>query len=194
MINLVKAPTKREKAINYFIENCNPKREDFHNYIIFEYTSKNNKPAVVIFAPRGIKPEYHYGFRTIEEAQKFVTDQKKYIQNRFEQDQREQKRHDEEKKGFEKGKIVVSSWGCEQTNIDFYLIVDRKNDFVTLQEIGGTRIYGGYDDRGTTIPDLTIKKGEPFKKKISIYASIKFESYKYGRLWDGKPEYFSSYA
>lgn len=188
-----KTPTKRERAINYFIDNFKATPEEFLKYIIFQYY-KNTVPVVAIFAPRGAKTEYHYRFNTKEEADNFVIKQKAYITKQHENEQNRLKQYEEEKKGFEAGKILVSSWGCEQTNVDFYLIIERKKDFLILQEIGEKRIYGGHDDRGTTIPDLTNRKGQPFRKKISVYASVKLESYKYCRLWDGKPEYFSSYA
>jgi len=36
--------------------------------------------------------------------------------------------------------------------------------------------------------------GEPMRKKITKYASIKLSSFETARPWDGKPEYWSSYA
>ena len=45
-----------------------------------------------------------------------------------------------------------------------------------------------------TLPNKEIKIGEPFRKKITKYASINLESYKYCGLWDGRPLSCSSYA
>jgi len=192
-----KTPTKRELTLSKFVDlikTNNGTQEDFLNHIIFLYTN-NNKPVLAIFGPRGHRPETHFNFKNEAQRANYLADQKTSIQRRHDQDEARMKQYTEEKKGFEVGKILRSSWGCEQTNIDYYLIIERKNDFVTLQEIGENRQTDPrYGDRGTTTPDTNKKVGEPFKKKVSKFASIELASYKFGRLWDEKPDYWSSYA
>jgi hypothetical protein len=192
-----KAPTKRELTLSKFddlIKTNNGTKEDFLNYIIFLYTN-NNKPVLAIFGPRGYKPETHYNFRTEEQRADYLADQKKSIQRRHDESQRMLQQCNEEKKDFEVNKILVSSWGYEQTNIDFYIILERKNDFITIQKIGENRIPSDkWCDRGTTTPNKDILIGEPFRKKIDKWASVSINSYQRARVWDGKPEGWSSYA
>jgi len=95
---------------------------------------------------------------------------------------------------FVPGAILYSSWGYDQTNIDFYEILERNNDFVIIQEIGQVRDHDSMGDSGTCMPNKEIKIGEPFRKKITKNASINLESYKGCWLWDGKPKSWSSYA
>jgi hypothetical protein len=190
-----KTPTKRDRAIQYFIDNFIVSRTDFLNHIIFEYNNNNGFPCVAIFGERGFRPECNYRFKNEGEACAFTIEQKASIQRRHDQEQERLNKYAKEKEGFKAGEILVSSWGHEQTNIDFYLILERKNDFVLLQEIGQSKsLDTRYGDRGETTADKTTIIGEPFKKKISKFASVQLASYKYCGLWDGKPEYWSGYA
>ncbi|HAY3536886.1 TPA: hypothetical protein JRX32_003549 [Elizabethkingia anophelis] len=47
---------------------------------------------------------------------------------------------------IQKGTILYSDWGYEQTNINFYLVLERKNSKLILQEIGQIRTYERQDD------------------------------------------------
>lgn len=103
------------------------------------------------------------------------------------------------KKGIEEGKkyvpgaILYSLWGYDQTNVDFYIILERVNNTVTLQQIGGIRKYSS-DMSGTVTPDIDKKIGEPFKKRINKYGNISLTSYSDAYLYDGTPKMFSTYA
>lgn len=194
MATLAKQPTKKQKAINYFVDELKAVKEDYHGSIFLTY-QKNNFPVLAIFEGSGFRPNTHFRFKNDAELTAYANQQKEYIKKRFDAEQIRMQGYTKEKEAFQTGKILYSSWGFEQTNIDFYVILERKNDFVTIQEIGQTReIDSRYGDRGTVTPDLNNKIGEPFKKKISKYASVNIASYKYCSVWDGQPKYYSSYA
>ncbi len=99
---------------------------------------------------------------------------------------------------YQVGCILNSSWGYEQTNIDFYKIVKRSNNFITLQQIGQNKNYTS-DMSGTTLPDINTTIGQPFRRKLMIHNNqilgCKLEK-SYGSIsaWEGKPEQFSTYA
>lgn len=187
-------PTKRERNLSFF-EGLNPVKEIYFGNIIYKYLVNGLRPAVALFSPKSVKPVYHYSFTSPEDAQKFIEDRKRSILRDALQSKAQEQQNEAEKANFKPDAVIVASWGYEQTNIDFYLILERKNDYLTIQEIGQDRQYAErYNDRGTVTPDKTVLIGEPMRKKITKHAGVKFESYKYGRLWDGKPEYFSNYA
>lgn len=92
------------------------------------------------------------------------------------------------------GAIVYQSWGYDQTNIDFYKVIERKGSKVTLIEIGCQTVENsqGRDcDRVLADPDTTI--GAPFSKIVRS-PWIRMTSYSSLRLWDGKELYRSWYA
>lgn len=102
------------------------------------------------------------------------------------------------------GDIFYSSWGYEQTNIDFYQIVDVNGVYAVLAELCQEReTPEGYaSDSGTCIPiPGKYLDRKQLRKKIQAYkrddgsfcVSFKIESYAYAHKWDGKPLYWSAY-
>jgi hypothetical protein len=57
----------------------------------------------------------------------------------------------------------LCSWGYEQTNINFYLVVERKKSTLVLQEIGQNRTYE-HQDSGTCTPNTSIIIGKSLKE------------------------------
>jgi len=89
-------------------------------------------------------------------------------------------------KHFKKGDILDSTWGYEQTNVDFYEVVDATEKTVILQKIGSKeerrKEWGHYD----AMPDTKQKVGKPFRRKADgTWVSI--NSYAGARKWKGKP-------
>ena len=193
-----KKMTKKETWIDAFSKYDNAIKTTYKNVVIVTYTAnRNNKtvPIVAIWETKSHKPTYHYRFNTADEMFQFITERQKKADEYAKIDADRMAKYAEEKKGYKEGAILFSSWGWEQTNIDWYIVLERNNDFVIIQEIGSNRTYdGNFNDRGDCIPDATIRIGEPFRKKITKYASINLESYKYCALWDGQPKSWSSYA
>lgn len=97
---------------------------------------------------------------------------------------------------FEVGAILSASWGYDQTNVDFYCITRMTASTVTLVEMTAKTAEDGFMS-GHTVPNAIDPKAEPVRRKIhtSTYGqSVRFESYKWAHLWDGKPERCSWYA
>jgi len=187
--------TKREQYIELLMAKPNAIKETFENVEIICY----DPLTVALFYPRGAKPLYHYRFKSIEQRDDYITERKKYRQKEADDERRRNEKYMKEKEQFKPGVILYSSWGYEQTNIDFYIILERKKDFVTIQEIGAIRVeytshQRAYDDRGKCIANPDNKIGEPFRKKISKYASVNLSSFQSASVWDGHALYWSSYA
>ena len=81
---------------------------------------------------------------------------------------------------FKVGDIYYDSWGYEQTNIDFYEIVEVKDKSVMIQEIGATMCEGGKESgmSSNVKPDITKKIGDPILKIIQV------------RIWNGVTNIF----
>jgi hypothetical protein len=109
---------------------------------------------------------------------------------------------------LELGAILYSSWGYDQTNVDFYRVAKRTADWVTLEKIAKIEHSDDTEENpatftGRVVPADPIKPiGEPLRRKI-IHAGkpkeagdaiARLTSYSYAYLWDGKPKRVSSYA
>ena len=89
------------------------------------------------------------------------------------------------------GDIVYISWGYDQTNINFYELIDKSGKATfTLQEVGNKRV-DEESGRGCdyVVPDLTIKYKEPFKKRLTKNGDFKIYPFAWTYLWDGNPKY-----
>lgn len=182
--------TKKQMAINYLMAKDGAKKETFFTLDIIVYGL-----TVAIFQGKGHKPYKHYRFNDETALNGFILHEKERELKAEENRIKQAKKYEAEKQKIVEGAILYSSWGYEQTNIDFYIVVSRKNDFVILQEVGSHKIYDdNFNDRGSCMPDVTTKIGDPFRKKINKYEGVNLASYKWCGLWDGQPKGWSSYA
>tara|TARA_R100001443_G_scaffold16126_1_gene25937 strand:- start:1982 stop:2311 length:330 start_codon:yes stop_codon:yes gene_type:complete len=88
------------------------------------------------------------------------------------------------------GDIFSCSWGYEQTNIDFYIVVGLAGKtMIYLQKIGSkNHEVGQYSD--LVLPNASDIKGVKIKRKVYDYNSpgVMISSFQWASLWDGKPE------
>lgn len=126
-----------------------------------------NMKAKSIFA----KPVFHYKFSSQEQMENWLN---KFVENRLAIKAHEEARKARKKEAlqvnpYKVGQIVYDSWGYEQTNIDFYLVVGSKGRQVILQEIGGRQVecdhYGSMAGRIAPNPSVII--GSPIKKMVN---------------------------
>jgi len=73
--------------------------------------------------------------------------------------------------GFEVGQVYYSSWGYDQTNVDFYEVLEVKGKSVLIQEIGATMQHTeGYSSMAAmVIPDTENKVSDPVWRQIQFY-------------------------
>lgn len=90
------------------------------------------------------------------------------------------------------GDVIYNSWGYDQTNIDWYQIVEVKNKSVVLREIAQNCSDFGGPTGGKTQPCRNQFCGKPFVKMVGREGRISFE-FGGSSKWDGKPKYCSSY-
>lgn len=152
-------------------------------------------PKAAIFKEKRI---WGYSFKSESEMYERVT---KYI-NSLEECQLKIAQEKVAKKAREKaeaesikvGDVFVASWGWEQTNVDCYIVIEKKGVTVTLQAIGTKVIRANSWGSDYVRPDVNnILDGEPIKKRL-IGKYIKFSSFKSATLDDGKDYYRSWYA
>lgn len=100
--------------------------------------------------------------------------------------------------GVEVGTIFVSSWGYDQTNVDFYQVIRLMPASVELRPIGKHYTETGFMS-GTSVPIPDNFVGGPFTKRVTggwrgDGAWINLTSYSGASVWDGQPERESHYA
>ena len=90
------------------------------------------------------------------------------------------------------GSIMVCGWGYDQTNIDYYQVVNRTPKTVNLVKIGMRQA----DDGRNVVPVIpSDDEGydvDTFRRKVKVYNGdeyVTLNSYMHGSLWSGTPNY-----
>lgn len=147
---------------------------------------------------RKIKPSFHYRFDSPAQREKHIA---KFLEscrklNEVRAERRQSRKF--ESNPCEVGQIFVSTWGYEQTNVDFYQVTEVKGMSVIIRSIRSrvTRYTGDMSNYVTALPDEFL--GSPMLKRISRgydgQPHISLSSYSSAGLWDGKEMYESHYA
>lgn len=170
-------------------------RDKASSAVVYAY-DRNGQPYAVAFHGKAAKPAFHFRFRDTEAREKRVRKFFAEVQG-VENYKAERKAKRREKLAqphkLQVGHILVSSWGYEQTNIDWYQVTALKGArSVELRKIGAV-IDTDLMDQGTCTPRLDDFRGEAFTKRVDEHNGVKLESYAWARLWDGKPMRWSSY-
>lgn len=91
---------------------------------------------------------------------------------------------------IETNSILKSSWGYDQTNIDFYEVIKVKNGWATIQKIGTDIVEQNGFLSESVVPATESKIGKPFRRKIHAFQSgdyVGISSYAGGSVWNGTP-------
>tara|TARA_R100000544_G_C2187721_1_gene40065 strand:+ start:35 stop:613 length:579 start_codon:yes stop_codon:yes gene_type:complete len=150
----------------------------------------DGKFTAMVFAGKRSRYDKYYGFKTAERRDAYV---KEYFED-IAASYKAKKKYAEKKKAmavenqnkYKVGDILVSSWGYDQTNIDYYQVIEKTAKMATIQKIASesveTHCGGAYE---SVMPKKDNFIGKPVKKRIGTYG-ITLTSYATARLWDGR--------
>lgn len=103
---------------------------------------------------------------------------------------------------IKEGDIFYSSWGYDQTNVDFFQVVGFTNKLALVKKIAERRTATGFMSGTTIAIKDKFVSSTPIKAKLLVGNNMNVYGLKMftGRIgsnlykWDGKPVYYSSYA
>lgn len=153
----------------------------------------NGKLYAMGFKGKSNKPSFNGRFRTAEFREQ-------YIKNWLESVRKSEAFKAEiraTRKAFvhslKVGDILRTSWGYDQTNIDFYQVTELRGKCnVIIREIGQEQHQTTGLDSWTTMPALNSFRGEPMLKRVQEGNCIRIASYAMASLWSGKPQHAST--
>lgn len=91
------------------------------------------------------------------------------------------------------GDFFYTSWGYEQTNIDFYQVTRVSGQRIYFKKVYNEEVRATGWACGDVVPMPDSFKGEEFFSYLGRGLSVKINDH-YARPWDGKPKRYSSYA
>jgi hypothetical protein len=177
------------------IENEGAELEEYHGLKILRY-ERNGHPCARIFKGNSSKSIANYRYRTEERREESVNyyklTAKKNAEYRAEKKAKKAMVSNEE---VEVGAVYYSSWGYEQTNIDFYEVVGKfGKKGLWFRPIASDRSFDpNFNDRGGCKAAKGVYTGEPFKKMLSDKNWINLTTYSGMCPWDGREMSWSSY-
>lgn len=92
--------------------------------IVYGYSIMSGKVGGVAFKGRAQKPSWHYSFRTEQDRQSYIDRWYKNIDqiNAYKSEHKEAKQKAISEASVKAGEYYVTSWGYDQTNIDYIVV------------------------------------------------------------------------
>ena len=176
--------------------------------VVYIYTNpRSHKLAACAFIGKQSKPAWHFNFK--DEAARELKVREFFANLAAHQLRKAEWRKERNAPHTLKlGAIIVNSWGYEQTNVDWYVVVGVSTHFVTLRRVAGEPVRGE-DATGPMAgyckgPQVDVSNPDPSTwgvrftsdKTTRHKASGKNVTMRHGSAseWDGRPRYESWYA
>lgn len=161
--------------------------------VAYVYADRDQAPCALVFFGKQSKPIWRYRFRSVADREKrigeaFASRRARHAAH----DQRRAERAAETHK-LQVGHILKSSWGYEQTNVDFYqvtAVISAK--MVEIRPIASTTGKDMCSMSRSVLPVLNAFTGDPMRKRAGK-GGVKIASYAWAFVWDGTPAFESSW-
>jgi hypothetical protein len=163
--------------------------------VVYVY-ERIGKPYAMGFLPKAQKPVFNHRYSTLKSREQRVRDffegvtaHKNLIAER--------RKARNAPHNVEVGAIFYTSWGYEQTNVDFYQVTRVISDrSVEVRKIGQNSTNTGSDTGYcVAVKDAFLEKEKPQRKQVAMFGgkpSLKIDDH-HASLWDGKELRWSSY-
>lgn len=181
----------------YIPQNAHEYTREGVNAIIYLFTNRTNQPAAIAYAGKSNKADFHYHFKTEDQRQQYCNAWMERIAQRqatrdahkaIRKEQASQPHH------IKAGEIFYTSWGYEQTNVDFYQVISVTAHSVKLLELcQQDKEYPGM------MSGYTMPCRNQFKNEKVITCRVTGENFRingryYAHKWDGQPKHYSTYG
>lgn len=151
-----------------------------------------NMPIAMVYIGKRSKPQEHTRFSSVQRMdEKLIEMEGRLLSWEKMKEERKAKRKGE--MVVEVGQILYNSWGYEQTNIDFYQVVEVKGSQFVIQEIAGRRVEGSLMSHGMADEVVPVKDKFVSDEKITK-RSFSMECGYLSKTEVGKSHYRSWYA
>lgn len=157
--------------------------------VAYAYTTKAGRLCAIGYIGKSNKPTMHYGYLT--QAQRFAsiteflrgaeTDANAKLARKAEKKAMLAKPHT-----LKVGDVLRSSWGYEQTNIDYYEVTALVGvRMVEIREIGCMREETGFL-QGVSAPTKGAYIGEVMRKKVDQWNGVSISSFQHATKIEAK--------
>ena len=162
--------------------------------VAYVYTNSRGRPTAAVFYGKQAKPVFHYNYRTDAEREKSVARafaaRKASADSRAEYATKEAALAAEHRSKVQVGDIYRTCWGYDQTNVEFFEVVEVKGAYAILREIAcASRSAGMGSDRVVPQSGSYLAprhegddRGQPIRRLIQS-GRIKIDYFRTGWPW-----------
>ncbi len=154
---------------------------DDYSSVVYLYENRLGQPCARGYKGRAKKPSFNFRYSNVDRRANAVADWMRTVEGKT------SNRRKREGRALKPGDVLVSMWGYDQTNVDYYMVTKLiGKSSVEIVEIGCTSSQlltdSGFviHDEGYVVPDKTKIIGDPMRKvvdgvrvKISDFQSAK---------------------
>jgi len=189
---------KRELTRDFYIpSNATTVSPEGVNAVAYYYDLDSSTPAAIIFIGKSKKPSKHLCFRTEERREEWTQDIFENVKANTEAKEaraaKDKAAKAEAADTVQVGDVFSSSWGYDQTNVDFYKCVAKRGQMLDVIKVGS---LVDHSDQGSDylLPDVACEIGEVMTKRVNQHGGFKVESFANAYPFDGKPEYQTAWG
>ncbi len=154
------------------------------------YYEHNAHPCAITFQGKAQKPAFHERYFTEAQREKRITDWLEGLRGWANMKAEHKDKTRSEFANIKVGDILHTSWGYDQTNVDWYQVVSRTAGTITVRKIAGNTTDTGFMC-GDTTPCPNRFVGPP-ELRQSLHGGD--HSWRNLYKWNGTPHYVSWYA
>jgi len=148
------------------------------------YEDARGKLYGLAFGGKANKPLWHYSFRNQSDLDKRVQDTIEIRKSHVEHVEQRRQERSQYKHTLKEGDILYSTWGYDQTNVDFYQVVGVGERSVKIREIESRSV-----DDSHVMPAPNRFKGPPMMKIVGPSGRVKVRSFSWAGKWAGEKVY-----
>lgn len=158
------------------------------------YVWAGDVPVVKTYCAKRQKPDGWYRFpKGAKAAERHIAEYFAGVQAHEQAKADYKARQEAEADQVEVGGIYNTSWGYDQTNVDFYQVVGRTAKTVQYIALGKTVHGTDCAAADKVVADTTIKGKEVHTAKINGNG-WRIGTFRFARPWDGQPQYQTAYG
>lgn len=149
----------------------------------------NNKPLAAMWSGKARKPKVISRYADEETREKAISNFLANVESdlKWKEERKLTRDHD-----IKVGDIYYTNWGYDQTNIDFYEVVNVRGSRIDMKELVQDYVsygQGGYDDEVVPIPGRYVNDKIYTVSARADGSVTSLSSFEYPTKWDGKPKY-----
>lgn len=167
--------------------------------LVVAFANLDGKIHVKAWTRKADKTDWYYCLGAMEKAEKYVRDYEQQVIAR----EAGRKARNEERQAkraalkasdhWAIGDVIYNSWGYDQTNVDWYQVIEVLPRSIRIREVAGNTNMNGQAMSGTTQPRRGEFIGKPMLKPLDEAGHVSFQ-FGCGTKWDGRPKGCSCYA